>query len=246
MRITMGIKLMKNSIMILAVVLLAAPMIAQQKVETPQERPALKTLNDQQSYSIGVELLRNLKRQGFDFDMNVVIMGMKDAFAGGKLAMTDQEMLEVLNIAASRLREHKVSDQLTAGLANRKAEDDFLVQNQTKEGVVTLPSGLQYKVIKDGSGNKPTAGDAVEVNYRCTLLDGTQIESTYDDGHPASIKVSDPHVIAGLREALKLMPVGAKWQLFIPSRLAYGQRAAGKLIGPYSMLVYELQLLAVK
>lgn len=109
-----------------------------------------------------------------------------------------------------------------------------------------LPSGLQYKVIKDGTGNKPAAGDPVEVNYRGTLLDGTQFDSTYESSQPATIRLSDTHVIAGLRQVLKLMPVGAKWQVFIPSRLAYGQRSAGRLIGPYSMLIYEIELLAIK
>src|ERR1700758_2350614 len=100
--------------------------------------------------------------------------------------------------------------------------------------------------MKAGEGKKATAADTVEVNYRGTLVDGTQFENTYAAGQPASIKVADPHVIAGLREALKLMPVGAKWQLVIPSRLAYGQRPAGRVIGPYSMLIYELDLLAIK
>jgi FKBP-type peptidyl-prolyl cis-trans isomerase len=244
----MGIKLTKHWTIILGVALLAAPVTAQEKpaVKTPQEKPALQTLKDRESYALGVEMLRNLKRQGFDFDLNVVMMGMKDAYAGDKLAMSDEEMLQSLNILASMWREQKVSDQHIAGGNNKKAEEDFLAQNKTKPGVVTLPSGLQYKIIKDGNGKKPTAGDTVEVNYRGTLVDGTQFDNTYEAGQPATIKVSDPHVIAGLREALKLMPVGAKWQLFIPSRLAYGQRGAGKLIGPYSMLVYELELLAIK
>jgi FKBP-type peptidyl-prolyl cis-trans isomerase len=244
----MGIKLTKHWTIILGVALLAAPVTAQEKpaVKTPQEKPALQTLKDRESYALGVEMLRNLKRQGFDFDLNVVMMGMKDAYAGDKLAMSDEEMLQSLNILASMWREQKVSDQHIAGGNNKKAEEDFLAQNKTKPGVVTLPSGLQYKIIKDGNGKKPTAGDTVEVNYRGTLVDGTQFDNTYEAGQPATIKVSDPHVIAGLREALKLMPVGAKWQLFIPSRLAYGQRAAGKLIGPYSMLIYELELLAIK
>ena len=140
----------------------------------------------------------------------------------------------------------KTSDALDAGQDNKRAEEEFLAQNKSKEHVVTLPSGLQYKIIKGGNGKKATAEETVEVNNRGTLVNGTQFESTYDANQPATIEVSDSHVIAGLREALKLMPVGAKWQLVIPSRLAYGQRAAGKLIGPYSMLIYELELLAIK
>jgi len=160
--------------------------------------------------------------------------------------MTEQEMLESLNISASEARVRKTSDMLVAGQDNKKNEEEFLAVNKTKEGVVALPSGLQYKIVKDAKGRKPTAEDTVEVNYRGTLADGTQFDSTYAAGHPSTIKVSDPHVIAGLREALKLMPLGAKWQLFIPSRLAYGQRPSGKQIGPYSLLVYDLELLEIK
>jgi FKBP-type peptidyl-prolyl cis-trans isomerase len=245
---TMGIKLMKNWIIILAVAVLATPVIAQQEltVKTPEGKPEIKSFKEKQSYAMGVEMLRNLKRQGYDFDLNIVMLGMKDAFAGDKLALTDEEILENLNISASLVREKKVGNMLDTGLANRKAQEDFIAQNKTKEGVVTLPSGLQYKIIKSANGKHPAAADTVEVHYRGTLVEGTQFESTYDAGKPATINVSDPHVIAGLREALRLMPVGAKWQLFIPSQLAYGQRAAGKLIGPYSMLIYEMELLAIK
>ncbi len=244
----MGIKLMNKWIVLLGVALIAASGFAQQQpeVKTQQDKSELKSLKEKQSYAIGVEVMKSLRRQGFDFDLNLVMKGMKDSYAGDKLAMTDEEMLEALNIASSTVRAQKVSDQLNAGLANRKAEEEFVAQNKTREGVVTLPSGLQYKVLKDSNGKRPTAADTVEVNYRGTLVDGTQFDSTYDDGHPATIRVSDPHVIAGLREALKLMPVGAKWELFIPSRLAYGQRASGKVISSYSMLIYELEIVAVK
>jgi len=176
----------------------------------------------------------------------MVIRGMKDAEAGGKLAMADDEMLEMLNISASEARVMKTSDQLIAGQENKKAEEEFLAQNSSKNGIVTLPSGLQYKVLKDGSGKKPTADDTVEVNYRGTLVDGTPFENTYEGSQPFTIKVSNPHVIAGLREALKLMPVGSTWQLYIPSRLAYGQRPSGKVIGPYSMLIYELEVVSIQ
>lgn len=243
----MRIELTKSAILFL-LFLPAGSIIAQQNAvhPPPQGKSAFKTLKENESYAMGVEMLRNLKRQRFDFDLNTVILGMKDADAGGKLAMTDDEMLEMLNISASEARMMKTSDQLIAGQENRKAEEEFLAQNHSREGVVTLPSGLQYKVLKAGNGNKPSAADTVEVNYRGTLVDGTQFENTYDAGHPATIRVSDPHVTAGLREALKLMPVGAKWQLFIPSRLAYGQRPSGRVIGPYSMLIYELEVLSIQ
>ena len=213
---------------------------------TAQEKPALKTLKDREGYAMGVEMLRNLQRQGFDFDLDTMISGMKDALAGGKLLLTEEEVLECLNITASLARAQKTSDRLIAGQDNKKEEEEFFAQNKAKEGVIALASGLEYKIIKAGTGKKPATGDTVEVNYRGTLLNGSLFESTYEAGPPATMKVSDPRVIAGLREGLKLMPVGAKWQLFIPSRLAWGQRGTGKVIGPYAMLIYELELLAIK
>ena len=210
-----------------------------------QDQAGLNTLKEKQSYAMGAEMLRNLKRQGFDFDLDALIKGMKDANTGGKLALNDDDMLQTLNLSASQARVNRTSEQLLAGLDNRKAEEEFMAANQVKEGVVTLASGLQYRIIRDGRGKKPSAGDTVEVNYRGTLIDHTVFESTYDNGHPATIRVSDPHVIAGLREALKLMPTGAKWEIYIPSHLAYGQRPAGRSITPYSMLTYELELLRI-
>ena len=211
-----------------------------------QEKPELKTFKDRGSYAMGVEMQRNLLRQGFEFDLDLVIMGLKDAQAGGKLALTADEILESLNISASLTRVKKTSDRLIAGQDNKKEEEEFLAANKAKDGVVTLASGLQYKIVKDGSGKKAAAGDTVQVNYRGDLLNGTQFDSTYDAGKPAPINLSDTHIIAGLREALKLMPVSAKWLLFIPSRLAYGQRGVGKTIGPYAMLIYELELVGIK
>jgi FKBP-type peptidyl-prolyl cis-trans isomerase len=229
-------------------VLLAVPAMAQQK---PAEKSAgdkqiFKSYTDRESYAMGVEMLRNLKRQDFQFDLEMLIYGLRDAAAGGQLNMTEDQILESLNVSASEARVRRTSDMLEKGEANKKAEAEFLADNSKKEGVVILPSGLQYKVLRSSEGKKPTAQDTVSVNYRGTVLNGAQFENTADAGGPATMNVSDPHVIAGLREALKLMPVGAKWQLFIPSRLAYGQRSAGKEVGPYSMLVYEMELLGIK
>jgi FKBP-type peptidyl-prolyl cis-trans isomerase len=244
----MGLNLMKAGTILLGAWLIAAPGYAQQKPAgtSTKQKQTFTSYKDRESYAMGVEMLRNLKRQGFEFDLDMVMKGLKDAAAGGQLLMTEDELLESLNISASEARVRKTSDQLIDGQANKKAEEEFLAANKAKVGVVALPSGLQYQIIKNGEGKKPSAEDAVEVNYRGTLADGTQFESTYADGQPATIKVSDPRVIAGLREALKLMQVGAKWQVFVPSHLAYGQRPLGKVIGPYSMLVYELEVLAIK
>lgn len=225
--------------MILGVVFLVAQVSA-------QETPVLKTKKDRESYAIGVEVARNFKRQGFDIDLDTVIRGMKDAAAGDKLLLTDAEILETLNMFASGVRVKKAGDKLIAGQENKKEGEEFFAANKTKEGIVTLPSGLQYRIIKEGEGKKPTADDTVEVQYRGTLINGTQFASTYDNGKAEAIKVSDPRTIAGLREALKLMPSGSKWQLFIPPQLAYGQRGSGSVIGPYAALIFEVELLPIQ
>ena len=131
-----------------------------------------------------------------------------------------------------------------AGGANKQAGDAFLAANKSKESVVTLPSGLQYKILTEGTGPKPTASDSVVCNYRGTLIDGKEFDSSYQRGQPATFPVGQ--VIKGWTEALQLMPVGSKWQLFIPSELAYGSRGAGADIGPNSTLIFEVELISIK
>ena len=211
-----------------------------------QETPALKTKKERVSYAIGVEVGRNFKRQGFDIDLDTVIRGMKDAQTGDKLLLTNEEIVDTLNRFGTEARMKKTEDRLNSGLENKKEGEKFFASNKIKEGVVSLPSGLQYRIIKEGEGRKPTVDDTVEVNYRGTLVNGTQFESTYDTGRPATFKISDSRVIAGLREALNLMPVGSKWQLFVPEQLAYGQQGAGRVIGPYATLIFEIALVAIK
>lgn len=223
---------------VLAVALLAAQAIAEEPL-------VLKTQKDRESYAIGVEMARNFKRQGIEVDLDIVMRGMKDVLAGDKLLLTDNDLLTTMNMFASELRRKKASARLTAALDNKKEGEEFLAANKTKEGVVTLPSGLQYKILKAGDGKKPTEADTVECQYRGTLIDGTEFDSTYRTGQPIAFKLSDIYLISGLREALKLMPVGSKWQLFIPHQLAYGQRGKGR-IGPNETLIYELELVAIK
>ena len=221
---------------VLAVGLLAAQASAEQTL-------ILKTQNDRQSYAIGVEVARNWKRQGVDFDLDIVMRGMKDALAGDKLLLTEEDLLTTLNMFASELRRKKAQALLIAQQDNKKKGEAFLAENKTKEGVVTLPSGLQYKILKAGDGKKPTEADTVECRYRGTHIDGTEFENSERSGQPSTFKVSE--VIPGWREALKLMPVGSKWQLFIPSQLAYGQRGSGRM-GPYETIIFEIELVAIE
>jgi FKBP-type peptidyl-prolyl cis-trans isomerase FklB len=209
------------------------------------ETPVLTTTQDLYSYSLGVEAARNYKKLGIDLNLDIIIRGMRDADAGRKLLMTDDEMksalVEVRGLTVAKQR----GDRLFTGLDNQKEGREFLAANKTKEGVVTLKSGLQYKILKAGEGRTPTKEDTVEVYYRGTLLDGTEIENNFDSGSPFTLKVNDYTIIAGIREALKLMPAGSRWQLFIPSKLAYLATGRG-IIPPYATLIYEVELVGIK
>lgn len=204
----------------------------------------LKTQKEKVSYGIGVDVARNFTRMGVDFDVDALAKGMKDALSGGKLLMTDEELRTTLTAYQTELREKQMKAANAAAAENKKIGDAFLAANKTKEGVVALPSGLQYRILKAGDGRKPTETDSVECHYRGTLINGTEFDSSYKTGRPATFKVNG--LIAGWTEALKLMPAGSKWQLFVPPELAYGVRGAGQTIGPNSTLIFDLELIAVK
>jgi FKBP-type peptidyl-prolyl cis-trans isomerase FklB len=203
----------------------------------------LKTDKDKQSYAIGMNIGKSIHRDGVDVDPNILLRGMKDAIAGGKTVLTDDEAKAVMTNLQADLRKQQAEKAQLAGDTNQKAGDAFLAENKTKEGVVTLPSGLQYKVLTEGTGPKPTATDTVVCNYKGTLLDNTEFDSSYSRKQPLTIPVGG--VIKGWTEALQLMPVGSKWQLFIPSDLAYGHQAKGP-IGPNSTLIFEVELLSIQ
>lgn len=204
----------------------------------------LKTDKDKISYAIGVNIGKSMRKDAVDVDPAIFSRGLKDALAGGKLLLTDDEMKIALTKLQGELRAKQEEIMQKAGEANKKAGDDFLAQNKTKPGVVALPDGLQYKIIKEGNGPKPAATDSVVCNYRGTLLDGTEFDSSYKRGQPATFPVSG--VIKGWTEAVQLMPVGSKWQLVIPPDLAYGNRGAGQEIGPNATLVFEVELLSIQ
>jgi FKBP-type peptidyl-prolyl cis-trans isomerase FklB len=203
----------------------------------------LKTDKDKQSYAIGMNIGKSIHRDGVDVDPNILLRGMKDALAGGKTVLSDDEAKTVMTNLQVNMRKEQAEKAQQAGDANKKAGDAFLAANKTKDGVVTLPSGLQYKILTQGTGPKPAATDTVVCNYKGTLLDNSEFDSSYSRNQPLTIPVSG--VIKGWTEALQLMPVGSKWQLFIPSDLAYGPQAKGP-IGPNSTLIFEVQLLSVQ
>ena len=231
-----------------------APASSAGKSQSTAKKPASSaktaaplTLNtDKQkfSYALGMRMGTNLKKQNVPIDPAILERGLKDALAGGKTLMTEQEMQSSLMQVQSDLRKKQEEKMAAEGAANKKQGEEFLTENKAKPGVVTLPSGLQYKVLKEGDGPKPTASDSVECNYRGTLIDGKEFDSSTKHGGPATFPVNG--VIKGWTEALQLMPVGSKWQLFVPADLAYGDRAMGPDIEPDSTLIFEVELLSIK
>lgn len=204
----------------------------------------LKTPKEKFSYALGMRMGSNLKKQDVPVDPAILERGLKDALAGGKTLLTEQEAQTAMMEVQAELRKKQEAKMQAEGSANKKQGEEFLAANKSKEGVVTLPSGLEYKILKEGTGPKPTASDTVECNYRGTLIDGKEFDSSVKHGGPATFPVSG--VIKGWTEALQLMPVGSKWQLFIPADLAYGDRGAGPEIGPDSTLIFDVELVSIK
>jgi FKBP-type peptidyl-prolyl cis-trans isomerase len=208
-----------------------------------EEATVLKTPKDMTSYSMGLQSGRHFRTDEIDVDVGLFVKGLKDGLSGEKPLLSEKDLRKVMNGVLGEVRRKEAANRRLAMEENRKKSEAFLAENKTKEGVVTLPSGIQYKVLKAGDGKKPTDTDVVEVNYRGTLLDGTEFDAT-DPGKPATFKLSQ--AIPGWRQALKLMPAGSRWQVFIPPELAYGARGAGSDIGPNEALVFEVELVAVK
>jgi FKBP-type peptidyl-prolyl cis-trans isomerase len=205
----------------------------------------LNTPKQKASYAIGMNIGKNLKRDSVDIDPAVLSRGLKDALAGNKLLLTDDEAKAALAALQMEVRAKEEGKMKAVALENKKTGEAFLTANKTKEGVVTLPSGLQYKIITAGTGPKPAADDTVLCHYRGTLVDNTEFDSSYKRKEPLKIPVGG--VIKGWTEAIQLMPVGSKWQLFIPSDLAYGERGApGSPIGPNSTLIFEVELISIE
>ncbi len=204
----------------------------------------LKNSKDKFSYALGMKMGANLHKQNVPVDPAIFQRGMKDGLAGGKTLLTDEEAQSAIMDVQKEMREKQQAKMKEEGEENKKTGDAFLAQNKSKDGVKTTADGLQYKVITQGTGPTPTANDTVSVNYRGTLINGTEFDSSYKRGQPASFPVSG--VIKGWTEALQLMPVGSKYQIFIPSDLAYGERGAGADIGPNSTLIFEVELLSIQ
>jgi FKBP-type peptidyl-prolyl cis-trans isomerase len=224
------------------------------RTTAPAAKPkaiTLATQKDKTSYAIGMNMAKSLQRQSLEVEPDLVAKGLRDVLTGSKPLLSDDEAIATLTTLQNdmRAKQQEQAKQLEEkaqqlGLANKKEGDDFLAANKGKEGVITLPSGLQYKILKPGGGAKPSASDSVVCNYRGTLINGTEFDSSYKHGQPLTFPVGG--VIKGWTEALQLMPVGSKWQLFVPAELAYGQRGAGADIGPNATLIFEVELLSIQ
>jgi FKBP-type peptidyl-prolyl cis-trans isomerase FklB len=225
--------------------LVAAALLTQHAVaeDQPSSISSFKSDHDAISYAVGASVGRNFKKEGFAINQKAFDEGLSDGLAGAKLKMSEKEFKSVLAGFQSEMRRKMASNQKEKSVQNKQKADEFLATNAKKADVVTLPSGVQYKIIKTGDGQKPMESDLVEVNYRGTLLDGTEFDASVP-GKPANLKLAQ--LIAGWKEALKLMPVGSKWELFIPAKNAYGERGVGTDIGPNEMLIFEVELLSIK
>ncbi|HLJ24391.1 MAG TPA: FKBP-type peptidyl-prolyl cis-trans isomerase [Candidatus Acidoferrales bacterium] len=206
--------------------------------------PGLKTQKDKVSYAIGMEMGKGVKAQGIDVDPAILAQGLRDAMSGAKPQMSEDELKQVITGLQADMRQKQMQMQEAAAAENKTKGDAFLAENGKKDGVVTLPDGLQYKILTTGQGKKPAETDTVMCNYKGTFVDGQEFDSSAQAGKPVPFEVKN--VIPGFKEVLQMMPVGSKWQVFVPSNLAYGERGAGGVIGPNSTLIFEIELVSIQ
>jgi len=228
--------------LILFATLLAFTTVACQ--ETKMEKSDLKTQSDKASYSIGLDIGRNIKAQKLGLDIDKLIAGIKDGVEGDSALLSNEEIQEVMQIFSQERMAQQNAATSEESAKNKKAGEEFLEANKKKKGVISLPNGLQYEVIKSGKGASPKAADQVKVHYVGTLIDGTEFDSSIKRGEPAVFGVNQ--VIKGWTEILQIMQVGDKWKVYIPSDLAYGDRGAGEVIPPGAALIFEVELLGIE
>jgi FKBP-type peptidyl-prolyl cis-trans isomerase len=205
---------------------------------------AFKTQKEKLSYAIGMEMGKGVKAQGIEVDPSILVQGLRDALSDVKPQMSEEELKQVITALQQEMRQKQMQIQEAAALENKTKGDAFLAENSKKDGVTALPDGLQYKILTAGQGKKPAETDTVMCNYKGTFLDGTEFDSSARAGKPVPFEVKN--VIPGFKEVLQLMPVGSKWQVFIPSSLAYGERGAGNAIGPNATLIFEIELVGIQ
>jgi FKBP-type peptidyl-prolyl cis-trans isomerase FklB len=223
-----------------------APAVKSQNTSAAQSNTAspLKSQKDQVSYALGMSWGNQLREKSVEIDPDLVLQGLKDALAGGKTLMTEDEARAAIVRWQKDLRAKDEANIREEAEKNRLAGQAFRAANKARDGVVTLPSGLQYKILIAGAGPKPALTDKVTCNYRGTLIDGSEFDDSYKRGQPATFLVGT--VIKGWRQALQLMPVGSKWQLVIPPNLAYGLDGKRGVIPPNATLIFEVELISIQ
>jgi len=214
------------------------------RVADAEDTVSLKTQKEKVSYGIGLDIGTTLKSQSIDVDPAALAAGIADVVTGKEPRLTSEEVQKVMNAFQEEMRGKMEAEKAKIADKNKAEGMKFLAENKKKKGVVTLPSGLQYKVIKEGDGKMPTKDETVKTNYRGRLVDGTEFDSSYGRGEPTTFPVGA--VIPGWTEALQLMKVGSHWELYVPSDLAYGPRGAGQAIGPNATLIFEIELLGIE
>ena len=228
-----------KQVVIFAIVLLssAVSVFAQQEIE-------LKTQKEKISYAIGANTAKNWKNQNYDIDWNIALRAMKDVMGGKKLSMTDQEINDSIVAFNKSNMDKAVEEMKKLAAKNKKEGEAFLEKNKMNDSVVTTSDGLQYKILHEGTGKRPTLEDSVSVNYWGKLVDGTEFDNSYKRGHPSVFPLSN--IIKGWAEALQMMKVGSKWEVYLPSNLAYGEHGYRPAIGPNAVLIFDIELLAIK
>lgn len=244
---------MKKALIVAAGLLVVGVSAVQAQTGTPPAKPGapaanpadpLSTTAGQASYAIGMNIGNSIKNDGLDVNLQALVAGIADAMAGNKSKLTDAQAQAAVQEFVTAMQARQADRMKSAGDKNKRDGEAFLASNKQKQGVVTLPSGLQYMVIKAGNGKQPKLTDTVTTHYHGTLIDGTVFDSSVERGEPATFSVGG--VIRGWTEALQLMKVGDKWRLFVPSELAYGPRSPSPEIGPNSVLVFDVELLNVE
>jgi FKBP-type peptidyl-prolyl cis-trans isomerase FklB len=240
LKINLERTVMRYALFALALALVAWNSIVAQQPGAQLNLPDNRT---KASYIIGTNIGGQMKADDLNLDLNALMKGIQDGMAGAPPAMTQEEMQKVMTAFRQEVEAIQAKKAAAAGGTNKDEGLKFLAANKAQPGVTTLPSGLQYKVLKQGNGPSPKSTDQVTTHYRGTLINGKVFDSSYDRGQPATFPVNG--VIKGWTEALQLMKVGDKWQLYVPSELAYGERGAGQDIGPNSVLIFEVELISI-
>ncbi|OGS20024.1 MAG: hypothetical protein A2252_01895 [Elusimicrobia bacterium RIFOXYA2_FULL_39_19] len=231
---------MLKKVMVFAFVLSAGALTA----AAQEGGSELKTQKDKVSYSLGWDIGQTFKKQLIEVDADILLAGLKESLTDAKCKMTDDEMKETMMALRTEIQEKRTKQASEQGANNKKEGDEYLKKNLKQKGVKATKSGLQYKVIKEGKGAKPKATDTVKVNYKGTLIDGTEFDSSYKRGEPATFPING--VIKGWTEALQLMNTGSTYELYIPSALAYGENGAGGTIGPNAVLIFTVELISIE